>query len=61
MENVLLSSNASKARITSEPNKLVFLKVLAKRWKGYIPVKFLMKCKHLEIFSGYQLMELLIL
>ena len=57
MENVLLPSDASKARKT-ESNRLVFLKILTKRWKGYIPVKFLLKCTDLKEFSGYQLMEL---
>ena len=52
MEHFLLSSDVSKARKTSESIELIFLKVLAKRWKGYMPFKFLLKCKHLEEFSG---------
>lgn len=41
-----------QAKQGKQSNELVFLEVLVKLWKGYMPVKFLLKCKHLKKFSG---------
>lgn len=41
-----------QAKQGKQSNELVFLEVLVKRWKCYMPVKFLLKCKHLKKFSG---------
>lgn len=49
---LLLFNDASEARVTSEANKLVFLKVLVKHWKGYMSVTFLLKCLPLKDFGG---------
>lgn len=47
-----LTGDGSEARKTSEAKELVFLKLLAKGWNGYVPVTFLLKCQRLKDFGG---------
>ena len=42
----LLSGDGSEARKSVEARELVFLKLLAKEFSGYVPVTFLLKCQH---------------
>lgn len=42
----LLSGDGSEARKSVEARELVFLKLLAKAFSGYVPVTFLLKCQH---------------
>ena len=47
-----LSGDGSEARKTVEAKELVFLKLLAKGFSGYVPVTFVLKCQRLKYFGG---------